>query len=170
LKRLDSLGADGKLQVVIVVPAAVEEKDKIVTAYGEFLQAQSIERLQKAFEGKGFGQNFGVFSTRQGYVHSKVLIVDDVFATIGSANANPRSFELDTELNVSWCEEASVKKLREDLWRSLLGNPKNFTHWPTSGYAKKWTDIANAKSGAIQHHQSKPGDGSLAFLIPDILV
>lgn len=170
IERLDALGTDGKLQVILVVPAGVEEKDKIITPYGNFLQAQSIARVKKAFEDKGAGKNFGAFSTIGSYVHSKVMIVDDVFATIGSANGNPRGFELDTELNVSWCEAASVKKLREDLWSSLLGSPKDFGQWPASDYAKKWTGIANAKSGAIRHHKSRPGDGSLAFLIPNALV
>lgn len=36
------------------------------------------------------------------YIHSKVMIVDDVFMTVGSANTNNRSMGFDTELNVSW--------------------------------------------------------------------
>jgi phospholipase D1/2 len=35
-------------------------------------------------------------------VHSKLLIVDDRFMTVGSANTSNRSMGLDTELNVSW--------------------------------------------------------------------
>jgi phosphatidylserine/phosphatidylglycerophosphate/cardiolipin synthase-like enzyme len=170
VQRLRDLGRSSKLQVIIVVPAAVEEKDKLVTGYGEFLQAQAIARLQEAFEGIGAAKSFGVFSTRRSYVHSKIMIIDDVFATIGSANGNRRSFELDTEANVSWYEGASVKKLREDLWRSLLGNPKDFIHWPAAEYAKRWAKVAASNGGQIQPHKSAPGDGSLALFIPDILV
>jgi len=36
------------------------------------------------------------------YVHSKLMIVDDRFLTVGSANTNNRSMGLDTELNFSW--------------------------------------------------------------------
>ncbi len=36
------------------------------------------------------------------YIHSKVLLVDDRFLTVGSANTNNRSMGLDSELNVSW--------------------------------------------------------------------
>jgi phosphatidylserine/phosphatidylglycerophosphate/cardiolipin synthase-like enzyme len=35
-------------------------------------------------------------------VHSKLLIVDDRFLTVGSCNASNRSMGLDTELNLSW--------------------------------------------------------------------
>jgi phosphatidylserine/phosphatidylglycerophosphate/cardiolipin synthase-like enzyme len=41
-------------------------------------------------------------------IHSKVLVVDDRFLTVGSANASNRSMGLDTELNVSW-EGAGVR-------------------------------------------------------------
>ena len=34
------------------------------------------------------------------YVHSKLLIVDEVFCTVGSANTNARSMQFDTELNL----------------------------------------------------------------------
>ena len=36
------------------------------------------------------------------YIHSKLLLVDDCFLSVGSANMNNRSMGLDTELNVSW--------------------------------------------------------------------
>lgn len=36
------------------------------------------------------------------YIHSKVILADDRFMTVGSANTNNRSMGLDTELNVSW--------------------------------------------------------------------
>ena len=36
------------------------------------------------------------------YIHSKAMIVDDRFFTVGSANTTNRSMGLDTELNVAW--------------------------------------------------------------------
>ena len=36
------------------------------------------------------------------YIHSKVLIVDDRFLSVGSANITNRSMGMDTELNLSW--------------------------------------------------------------------
>lgn len=36
------------------------------------------------------------------YIHAKLLLVDDRFLTIGSANTSNRSMGLDTELNVAW--------------------------------------------------------------------
>jgi phosphatidylserine/phosphatidylglycerophosphate/cardiolipin synthase-like enzyme len=36
------------------------------------------------------------------YIHSKLMVVDDDFLTIGSANTTNRSFGLDSELNLAW--------------------------------------------------------------------
>jgi len=51
------------------------------------------------------------------YIHSKLLLVDDRFLSIGSANMNNRSMGLDTELNVSWQarpgETQTLRSLRD---------------------------------------------------------
>jgi phosphatidylserine/phosphatidylglycerophosphate/cardiolipin synthase-like enzyme len=51
------------------------------------------------------------------YVHAKLMIVDDVFMTLGSANINTRSMEGDSELNI--CHERAdvTHPLRTRLWR-----------------------------------------------------
>ncbi len=49
------------------------------------------------------------------YVHGKLMLVDDVFATIGSTNFAERSFRNQTEMNVSFQDAAAVKALRCDL-------------------------------------------------------
>jgi phospholipase D1/2 len=40
------------------------------------------------------------------FIHAKVLIVDDEFLSVGSANLTNRSMEVDNELNTSWQAEA----------------------------------------------------------------
>ncbi|WP_414449330.1 phospholipase D-like domain-containing protein [Burkholderia sp. 22PA0099] len=51
------------------------------------------------------------------YIHSKLMIIDDVFVTHGSANVNLRSMEVDSELNI--CHESMrvTQPLREKIWR-----------------------------------------------------
>ncbi|MEO2169071.1 MAG: phosphatidylserine/phosphatidylglycerophosphate/cardiolipin synthase family protein [bacterium] len=54
------------------------------------------------------------------YIHAKIMLVDDVWGTIGSTNFMGRSFLRETEMNASfWCPE-TVRKLREDLFDEHL--------------------------------------------------
>jgi len=50
------------------------------------------------------------------YIHSKLAIIDDVFTTLGSANINIRSMEVDSELNICHESPALSKPLRKQLW------------------------------------------------------
>ena len=65
------------------------------------------------------------------YVHSKMMIVDDEFIIIGSANLNERSLagNRDTEICIGMTAEDQaardyIQKFRLDLWSKLLGNAK----------------------------------------------
>lgn len=50
------------------------------------------------------------------YVHSKLMIVDDVYTIQGSANINTRSMQVDTELNIAHEWRSVTQKLRRRLW------------------------------------------------------
>ncbi|KQQ56034.1 phospholipase [Pseudomonas sp. Leaf127] len=50
------------------------------------------------------------------YIHSKLMIVDDVFTTQGSTNINTRSMQVDSELNIAHDWASVTKALRRRLW------------------------------------------------------
>uniref|UniRef100_A0A0S4XHR4 Phospholipase d n=1 Tax=Ralstonia solanacearum TaxID=305 RepID=A0A0S4XHR4_RALSL len=50
------------------------------------------------------------------YVHAKLMIVDDVFMTLGSANINTRSMQVDSELNICHEHSGVTQPLRKKLW------------------------------------------------------
>ncbi|WP_028221232.1 phospholipase D-like domain-containing protein [Paraburkholderia oxyphila] len=50
------------------------------------------------------------------YVHSKIMVVDDVFLTHGSANVNRRSMAVDSELNICHERMDVTQPLRRQLW------------------------------------------------------
>lgn len=55
------------------------------------------------------------------YVHAKIALIDDAWATIGSANIANRSFYRDTELNASLWHPETIRALRVDLLEEHLG-------------------------------------------------
>jgi phosphatidylserine/phosphatidylglycerophosphate/cardiolipin synthase-like enzyme len=90
---------------------------------------------------------------RRIYVHTKSVVVDDVWATIGSANMNVRSYTNDTEMNVSFVDgqlddqglHVSVRDYRAELWAEHFDtDPAVFRDRPGNApeIIKFWRDSA----------------------------
>ena len=62
---------------------------------------------------------------KQIYVHSKVMIIDDKWITIGSANMDRDGFRDSSELDLGILAPTSARQLRVKLWREHLGGHKN---------------------------------------------
>jgi phosphatidylserine/phosphatidylglycerophosphate/cardiolipin synthase-like enzyme len=58
---------------------------------------------------------------RDVYVHAKIAIVDDAWATVGSANLDVGSLERNTEMNAAWWSATGARELRCDLLAEHLG-------------------------------------------------
>jgi cardiolipin synthase len=56
------------------------------------------------------------------YVHAKIALIDDVWATIGSTNIANRSFYGDTELNATLWHGPTVRALRRELLIEHIGH------------------------------------------------
>lgn len=60
-----------------------------------------------------------VYSYVEGFIHSKVLLVDGVAATVGSANLDIRSLEINFEVNSFIYDEDVIKRLEYDFEKDL---------------------------------------------------
>jgi phosphatidylserine/phosphatidylglycerophosphate/cardiolipin synthase-like enzyme len=58
---------------------------------------------------------------REIYIHSKLMLVDDVFMTLGSANLNQRSMAVDSEINIATIDRRVALDLRKRVWRLHSG-------------------------------------------------
>lgn len=56
------------------------------------------------------------------YIHSKLMIINDVFTTHGSANINTRSMQVDSEMNIAHCNASVTKEMRKRLWNLHTNN------------------------------------------------
>lgn len=61
-----------------------------------------------------------IYEYREGFMHSKIMIVDGKLASIGTSNMDMRSFHLNFEVNVFLYRTGSVKKLAQDYLQDLL--------------------------------------------------
>jgi phosphatidylserine/phosphatidylglycerophosphate/cardiolipin synthase-like enzyme len=58
---------------------------------------------------------------REIYIHSKLMLINDSFFTLGSANLNVRSMAGDSELNLGTNDRAKATCLRKKIWHQLSG-------------------------------------------------
>jgi phosphatidylserine/phosphatidylglycerophosphate/cardiolipin synthase-like enzyme len=91
-----------KLQIVILLPRQPEdfiEEIGLGTTQARYLR--SLVQIANQT-----GHALGIYNTRATdrltFIHAKLLIVDDRFLTVGSANFSNRSMGFDSELNLAW--------------------------------------------------------------------
>ncbi|WP_159877386.1 phospholipase D-like domain-containing protein [Aquitalea denitrificans] len=60
---------------------------------------------------------------RETYIHAKLMLVNDCFTTLGSANINTRSMEVDSELNLLTNHSDIARALRRKLWGMHTSRP-----------------------------------------------
>lgn len=64
----------------------------------------------------------GKWKYREIYIHSKLLLIDDIFLTLGSANLNQRSMAVDSEINLAAISPDKASDLRKKIWSQLTND------------------------------------------------
>lgn len=112
------------VKVVLLVPAIPEEH--VYTARQDAGRRALFEALEALGRHPGF-RLVGIASRevsgrrRVTYVHAKLMLVDDAWATIGSCNLHANSLSGHSEMNVAVWDEAVVRSLRAALFAEHLG-------------------------------------------------
>lgn len=112
------------VDVVFLVPA--DPNNEMAEARKNPKSVPFYERLgalgnHENFSLVGIASQDGKGDYRNVYVHAKICLIDDHWATIGSTNIGNRSFFGDTELNASFWDDEVVKALRAELLAEHLG-------------------------------------------------
>ena len=115
-----------KLEIVIILPG------KMHAFFEELSLGLTQMRMTRSLRivAEWTGHSLGIYWTaadgteggeNQTYIHAKLLLVDDRFLTVGSANTTNRSMGLDSELNVSWeADPERDKKLVRSIRRARV--------------------------------------------------
>jgi len=112
------------VETVVLLPAEPE------SWIGEARQSPDYRGFFEKLASLGRYENFALAGIagraasgdRKGiYVHAKLMLVDDAWATIGSCNLHENSLFGHTELNASFWEPKAVRSLRRELLAEHLG-------------------------------------------------
>ncbi len=164
------------LPVIIVVmsPSSNDDKDDEVTQEGTHLQHEFFDRVTNAL-----GARAAIYTMANRSVHSKFLLADDRYMTIGSANANERSFQLDSELNVAVDDAKLTTSFRKRLWAHNLGLTEAAVGaWSVGDFIAQWEAVASANDArgltdmageGVIHWDYRSFPGTSHVYIPDYL-
>lgn len=115
-----------KLDIIMIFPARLKAfVEEMSLGLAQLKMFSSLRRAARE-HGHSFGL-YSVFSTegddepQMTYIHSKVLVIDDRFLTVGSANTTNRSMALDTELNITWeAAPGNDEQLKESIRKARI--------------------------------------------------
>jgi phosphatidylserine/phosphatidylglycerophosphate/cardiolipin synthase-like enzyme len=118
----EALASRPELRLIAVVPGFSDQQSRISKTAEVYGRLQALRSLYRAG-----GDRVAVYwlENHEGtpvYVHAKVIVVDDVWAMVGSDNVNMRSWTFDTELSCAVLDEAGAyaRDLRLTLAREHL--------------------------------------------------
>ncbi|MDO8380241.1 phosphatidylserine/phosphatidylglycerophosphate/cardiolipin synthase family protein [Phenylobacterium sp.] len=106
------------VEVVVLTPAeaygemrAARQRPESKPFFDQLAELGSYERFALV----GIAGPTSAGGRQNVYVHAKIMLIDDAWATIGSCNIAPRSFFGDTEMNATFWDPPVVAALRRDL-------------------------------------------------------
>jgi phosphatidylserine/phosphatidylglycerophosphate/cardiolipin synthase-like enzyme len=154
------------LQVIAVVPRYPDKDSKLSGPPGRLAQARALAIVQNAG-----GERVGIYDIENEigtpiYVHAKVCVIDDVWATVGSDNLNRRSWTHDSELSCAVIDSELddrmpldpgglgdgsrkfARALRLSLWAEHLGRSLDDPELLNLAHSYVlWQDTANELEG-----------------------
>nr|WP_114569853.1 cardiolipin synthase [Exiguobacterium flavidum] len=82
-----------------------------------------------------------IYEYEKGFLHSKIIVVDDEIATIGTANMDLRSFHLNFEVNAFLYGTNSVQELTRDFYEDFnFSRQVHLSHFTGRGFVRRLTE------------------------------
>ena len=104
-------------------------KIRILTE-GEITDAMSVKYASREAYDQLLSLGIELYEYQPTMMHAKVVVVDGVWSTFGSANFDNRSFELNEELNVAVADQGLASRFLQDFERDLTQSTRlNLDTW-----------------------------------------
>lgn len=106
------------------LPDVVEHANTIVKPTVQLLEGNGLRIVTSMLQTSGSCMDLKGrrrMRYREIYIHSKLMLTNDSFFTLGSANMNQRSMAVDSELNMACNDRALTESMRKRIWSQLSG-------------------------------------------------
>ena len=173
--ELEALGIKPLVAMLMAFDADNEAKDiRIKSRDSKAQEAQAKEEAKANKSGRASDvDSYGVDITpkryRKIYIHSKLMFVDDVYTTLGSANLNARSMVSDSELNICTADYDFTRAARREVWGNIAGKDLDGGDGSPKITAKThgtWTDRMDRNTKG-RTESLAPEEGSFIYRFED---
>ena len=124
------------LMVKMLVDARHRGVDVEIIVPGPILDAQVVRRASRAKWGPLLEAGVRIFEYQPTFYHSKLMVVDDCWVSVGSTNFDNRSFRLNDEANVNIFDRGFAQEqariFAEDRSRSKPVSLEEWRHRPVT--------------------------------------
>jgi cardiolipin synthase A/B len=130
------------LAVRMLVEARRRGVDVQIIVPGPILDAQVVRRASRAKWGPLLQAGVKIYEYQPTMYHTKVIVVDDCWASVGSANFDNRSFRLNDEANLNVFDHGFAREqarvFAEDRARSRPVTLEQWRHRPITERLEEW--------------------------------
>ncbi|WP_217206964.1 phospholipase D family protein [Streptomyces sp. AC550_RSS872] len=103
----EALAAHPGLRLIAVIPSFPEQDGRLTLPMNLIGRITALDRLRRAGGGRVAVYGLENHAGTPVYVHAKVCVIDDVWASVGSDNINLRSWTHDSELTCAVLDEST---------------------------------------------------------------
>jgi cardiolipin synthase len=116
------------VQVVLLIPGAIDHN--------------LVRQASRSKLGQLLKSDIQIYEYRPALLHAKTMVVDGIWATVGSTNLDHRSFALNEELNVAIYDVDTARRL-ERIFEQDLSNSRQVTYkdWKNRGLASRILEL-----------------------------
>jgi cardiolipin synthase A/B len=120
--------ANRGVRVVLIIPGAIDHN--------------LVRQASRSEFGRLLKNDVQIYEYRPALLHAKTMVVDGIWATVGSTNLDHRSFALNEELNVAIYDPGTAQRL-ERVFEQDLSNSRQVTYkdWSNRGLASRFLEL-----------------------------
>ncbi len=146
------------VKVAVLVPQTSEDSTRVYQVYQRDLGVRYLQGIAAAHPGD-FVIAYLHNGTTNVYVHAKLMLVDDEFTLVGSANIGQRSMTFDGELQLGVIDQAEqfTRDFRNALWEEHL--QINIPNDPNAAYTL-FKNRTNGNQGRVRRYTPIPASTS----------
>jgi cardiolipin synthase len=116
------------VKVIVLVPGKIDHK--------------ITYRASRRYYGRMLRGNIDIFEYMPALLHSKIMVVDGVWATVGSTNFDNRSFALNEELNLTLYDRGLARHLEKSFFEDLKHARKiTYEEWQSRPLKEKFFEL-----------------------------